>query len=175
MRLLMAQCRLGIILALMAILHGPVAATANTLPSPTDKPILILGGAIDHTNAADEAHLDRPMLEALGLKTVKTTNPFETGVQEFTGVLLHDVLRLVGGDDKTMIIATALDGYTVEIPVTDAITYDVLLAMMWNGERMTVRRRGPIWVIYPIDQHPELRNEIYSNRTIWQLKRLTVR
>lgn len=175
MRLLIARRQLGMILALMAMLIGPADTFANTLPSPTGKPILIIGGAIDRTNVDGEAHLDRAMLEALGLRTLETTNPFETGVQRFSGVLLRDVLRLVGGDDKTMMVASALDGYTVEIPVADAIAYDVLLAMTWNGERMTVRRRGPIWVIYPIDQTPELRDEIFSNRTIWQLKRLTVR
>ena len=50
----------------------------------------------------------------------------------------------------------------------------MLLATTWKGKVMTVRDKGPIWVVYPVDQHAELADEMYSSRSIWQLTKLTV-
>ena len=47
--------------------------------------------------------------------------------------------------------------------------------MVWNGQEMTVRNKGPLWIVYPVDQFDELKKEIYSIRSIWQLARLTIK
>ena len=41
--------------------------------------------------------------------------------------------------------------------------------------QLTVRQRGPLWVIYPWSDQPNLQNEVYYSRSIWQLKALEVR
>ena len=33
---------------------------------------------------------------------------------------------------------------------------------------MSVRDKGPIFVIYPFDEAPELYNETYFGRSVWQ-------
>ena len=43
-----------------------------------------------------------------------------------------------------------------------------------NGKAMDVRNKGPIWIIYPIDEFPELKTEEISGRSIWQLDKLLV-
>jgi len=151
----------------------PDAATAEMKP-PAGKVILTLGGKIARTNVDGTARFDHDMLLAVGLTRLSTSNQFETGVQDYEGVLLKDLLAYVGATG-TRLLATALDGYTVEIPVDDAGKYPVLLAMNWNGKPMTVRNKGPIWVIYPIDQFPELKEERFSARSIWQLSRIDVK
>jgi hypothetical protein len=35
---------------------------------------------------------------------------------------------------------------------------------------MAVRDKGPLFIIYPFDQHAELRNSVYHSRCAWQLK-----
>ena len=160
--------------ALLLTWPGGPALAQDPLPSPTGPVILTVEGAISMTNTGATATFDRGMLEALGMRTLQTSNPFETGQHEFEGVLLRDVLDRVGAKGE-LLTAFALDGYTVEIPVSDAAAYDIILAMVWNGKPMRVRNKGPLWVIYPVDHHKELRSERYSNRTIWQLKRLVVR
>lgn len=148
-------------------------AKAATLPQPTGKVLLTVSGAITQHNTGDEAAFDRAMLQSLGMHKLRTTNPFETGIHEFEGVLLRDVLDKVGATGSKL-IAFALDGYAVEIPASDAREYEVLLALVWNGKQMTVRNKGPIWVIYPLDRYDELKDEKYSARSIWQLGRLVV-
>ena len=165
------SCFLVMIWALFGA-TGP--AMAAPLPTPTGEVILTVEGTIQTTNVGATAQFDREMLNALGVHKKTSSNPFETGTHDFEGVLLRDVLDRVGARGE-MLAAFALDGYTVEIPLSDAETYDVLLATTWNGEVMSVRRKGPLWVIYPVDDFPELRTESYSNRTIWQLTRIVVR
>ena len=151
---------------------APAQASAD-MQKPAGKVILSVDGAITEKNNGTDAVFDRDMLRALGMHSLTSSNPFETGVQHFEGVLLSDLLARVGASGK-MIVAHALDGYAVEIPISDAKRYPVLLAMVRNGKEMTVRNKGPLWVVYPVDQFEELKEEIYSTRSIWQLTRLTI-
>lgn len=144
------------------------------LKQPTGDVILVVTGKIGESNGDGEARFDRDMLESLGMETLKTATPFEEGIQTFEGPLLSMLLRHVDATGD-LLLATALDGYTVEIPVTDAIDYPVILAMAWNGVKMGVRNKGPVWIIYPIDQHPELVQERFSARSVWQLNRIEIR
>ncbi|MEQ8665901.1 MAG: molybdopterin-dependent oxidoreductase [Rhodospirillales bacterium] len=164
--------------ATIAVVFGlslicPTAATAG-LATPAGPVILVVKGKIGETNVGDEAHFDREMLMALGMRSLTTHNPFETGLQEYEGVLFSDVLKAVDADGEVL-VGTALDGYSIEIPVEDIMTFPVMLAMTWNGEVMRPRNKGPLWVVYPIDQYPELQDETYSVRTIWQLADIDVR
>ena len=39
---------------------------------------------------------------------------------------------------------------------------------------MSVRDKGPLFVIYPFDEAPELNNETYYGRSAWQVKSIEV-
>ena len=43
-----------------------------------------------------------------------------------------------------------------------------------NGVTLSVRERGPMMLIYPFDSHPELHTQQYLNRSIWQVRQITV-
>lgn len=141
---------------------------------PTGRVILEVAGAIDHTNGDNIMRYDRPMLEALGLRDIVTETPWTDGPATFTGVLARDLLANVGATGTT-IFAIALNDYGVEIPITDFETFDVILALRKDGEYLTVRDRGPLWVIYPWSDFTDLQNELYYSRSIWQLRTLDVR
>lgn len=164
-----------LLLVMLGVAAGSrVAFADDQLPTPTSEVLLRVDGSISARNTDDAALFDRGMLEGLGMHTMKTSsNPFEPGKHEFKGVLLRDILNAVGASGDT-IIAGALDGYKIKIPKSDAYDYDVLVAMIWNGKVMRVRNRGPLWVLYPIDQHKELNSAEYSGRSIWQLNNLTI-
>lgn len=163
---------LALILSLVFAGHGSLIA--QELPKPSSEVLLTVDGNIGVTNANGKAEFDRSMLEALGMQSLKTSNPFEMGLHEFEGVLLRDLLDTLKAAGTTL-EARALDGYTIEMPIKDAYDYPVMLAMLWNGEIMRVRNRGPIWVIYPIDLYDELKGPRFSGRSIWQLKSITVK
>ncbi len=165
----------SIVFIAIAVLVGfarPVLA--ELLPSPRGPVVLIIDGNISNTNDGKTAQFDRSQLEALGVRALSTSNPFVEGVQHYEGVLFSDLLELVGAKG-TIVAAQALDGYTIDIPIEDVRAFPVILAMKWNGKIMRVRNKGPLWVVYPIDQYDNLKTETYSSRSIWQLSRLTIK
>ena len=150
-----------------------VPAKAQDLPVPEGPVILAVSGDIAETNQDDLAAFDRTMLEALGSVSLTTTTAWTEGPVTFEGPLVRDVLSLVGAEG-TVVTATALNDYAVDIPFTDFQDYDVLLALEMNGERMSVRDKGPIWIVYPRDEYAELQTVEYNARWIWQLRSLNV-
>jgi hypothetical protein len=92
----------------------------------------------------------------------------------FEGPLGSAFLDAVGAKGDTLLI-TALNDYTAEVPIEDFRKWPVILATRMNGEPMPVREKGPIFVIYPFDADPALYNELYFNRSVWQVKSIEVR
>lgn len=71
-------------------------------------------------------------------------------------------------------MASAVNDYTIEFPVEDALKDGPIIAFLRNGEEMSVRDKGPLWIIYPYDQDPAYRTEVVYSRSIWQLDRIAV-
>jgi len=116
---------------------------------------------------------DRAALEAMAIETVETTTAWTDGKQVFEGPLARDILAAADAQGET-VRAVALNDYAVEIPVSDFHRYDVIIALRHNGEAMSVRDKGPLWIIYPRDAHSELQTSAQNDKWIWQLSRLDV-
>lgn len=147
--------------------------SAADLAPPSGRVLLRMSGDIEHRNTAHELALDRHQLEMLPQITVRTVTPWTDGIVEFQGPLVRDVLALAGAHGTT-VQARAVNSYQVAIPVSDLTSYDVILAMRRDGKLMSLRDKGPLWVIYPWSEHEELRNEQFHGRSIWQLEALEI-
>lgn len=158
---------LGLILAL-------AGTSVHAMEVPKGTVILEVAGRISVSNhESGSVRFDRSMLEELGLIEVVTHTPWTEGSIRFEGILVRDLLRAVGADG-TSVRAVAINDYAIEIPTVDFEDYPVILALRRDGEYMRIRDKGPLWMIYPWQDNPELRTEIYHSRSIWQLKHLTV-
>lgn len=157
----------GLVLAAAPAVGGP------ELSEPEGRVILTISGAIDRTNGDALARFDLKMLEELGTTTITTTTSWTDGPQEFEGVLARDVLKAVGATGG-MIAAPALNDYQITIPASDFEKYDVLFATHMNGVELTARDKGPIWIVYPRDDHRELRNQKVDAKWLWQLSKISV-
>jgi hypothetical protein len=146
---------------------------AEPLPTPQGPVILHVSGNIDIGNTPDGADFDRQMLIELGETELSTSTPWTDGVQVFRGVLGRTLFERLGGEG-TLVQATALNDYMVEVPMEDFLKYDLLLATQMNGEEMRVSDKGPVWIVYPRDAVPELQNRKLHDRWVWQLKSLKV-
>lgn len=146
---------------------------SNALEMPKERVVLTVIGAIDETNAAGQAEFDLAMLKELDGRSGEMETPWTEGTTRFDGPLLRSVLDAVGAHGKTLRI-TALNDYSAEVPMADATEFDTMLAIGMNGEPMSIRDKGPIFMIYPFDQHPELYNEKYFSRSVWQIKSIEV-
>lgn len=153
---------------LACALLAAAPALADGLPAPTGEIVLTVTGEIGVTNQGDAAVFDLEMLRALGEVTFDTTTPWTDGVQSFTGVSLEVLMQAVGVSEGTL-TATAINDYAVEIPVSDAVTDGPMIAYLQNGDPMSVREKGPLWVVYPFDANEDYQSEVVYSRSIWQL------
>lgn len=149
-------------------------AAADSLPTPSEDVVLTVTGRIAETNGDGVALFDLPMLYEMGATQIETTTIWTEGPQVFEGVPLVDLIAALGAEGS-VIAASALNDYTVEIPLSDIIPGGPILAYAQNGEPLSVRDKGPLWVIYPYDDKAEYQSEVIYARSIWQVKRMEFR
>jgi len=152
-----------------------LALPASALEALKGEAILEVSGEISVFNTADgKAQFDQAALNKYATTTVITETPWTNGLVTFEGVLVRDILASLK-HKGSQVAATAINDYTVKIPIKDFDDYNVILAYKMNGKVMNIRDKGPLWLIYPWTENPELKTELYHSRSIWQLKLLTVK
>ena len=70
---------------------------------------------------------------------------------------------------------TALNDYHTELPMEDFYAFPVLLAYSLNGELMSVRDKGPLWIVFPRDDNPVFGEPENTYKWVWQLATMEVR
>lgn len=158
-------------LCLLAMMS--LASFAQTLGKPVGPVVLQVSGKIAQTNAPGLAEFDADMLDALPLAQIITTTPWQQGLVTFAGPSLKTLLATVGAHGQTLSMV-ALDDYSVHIPLGDVAQFNPVLARRMNGVVLKVRDRGPLFMIYPFDDMPVLKSDVYYNRSIWHLTRIVV-
>lgn len=170
----MPAMRIGAAIAMIAGILAASAAVGGTLSRPTGSVILTVTGAIENTNADGAAEFDRTMLEALPQGTIVTHTPWDEGEVRYEGVLAKAVMEAVGATG-TEALAVALNDYKATVPLADFEAHDVILAYRRDGDDLTIRTKGPLFIVYPFDDKPGLLDELILHRSVWQLKSLDVR
>lgn len=120
------------------------------------------------------AELSMSDLDAMDQTTYVTANAFLESPAKFSGPLLRDVLALYNLTVSDEITITALNDYSIQIPFSDALDHEVILATKLDDKVMSVRDKGPIWLMYPVSKKPEIDNTIYESRMIWQMISITL-
>jgi hypothetical protein len=174
-----------LIFAVWLLNHTTTWAQTRGLPS-SDQVVLSVGGRVNIQTATLDSNLhsrvnpqlshgrlnfDLQTLERLPQHQFTTMTPWSDKPIHFSGPLLRDVLKVTGAQGVS-IRATAINDYRINIPVDDALRFDMIVATRMNGERMSVRDKGPLFVVYPFDSQPSLQHARYYERSIWQLKSL---
>lgn len=154
----------------------PVSLVLATLMVPaaysqSEPVVLTIDGAIEGGKPVDFTMAE---LEALGTKTIVTATPWTEGAPKFEGVPMSVLLDHVGATGETAEIM-ALNNYQTSIPISDFTDYPVVLATKMNGDYMTVRNKGPLFVMYPFDDDPALKTELYFSRAAWQVRTITIK
>ena len=111
---------------------------------------------------------------------IETQTAWTEGAHHFEGIALTDILKKAGIDASTakasaLLRLTAWNDYIVDIPLRDAVDYKTLVAAFMDGKRLTIKDKGPYWLVYPRDSYSELQDSRFDHRWSWQLKELTVK
>lgn len=149
------------------------SAPADTLPDPQGQVVLTVSGAISNTNGDGIAEFDMAMLDAMQQRETLTETPWFDGEQTFTGPLLSDIMQVVGAEGSEIRV-TAINDFAASMPWSDLADFPTILASRNNGALMSVRDKGPLFVIYPFEEHEELRDEVHFSRSVWQVVSIEV-
>lgn len=116
--------------------------------------------------------LDRAQLAALPQHRVQTSTAWTDGKKVFEGPLMRDVLALLGLSATSVQSVTlqAWNDYEVEVNAADYYQWDVVLAHSMDGQPLTLRDRGPLWVVYPRDDFAPLQDSRFDHRWVWMLR-----
>lgn len=156
-----------------AALRYAVLALFMAVPAVAEQVVLTISGDVLPPPDGEAWTFDMKALRALPSDRIETATIWTDGVQVFEGVPLNALLEHVGAADG-IIEAVALNDYAVTIPTTDAVENGPILAYERNGGRISVRDKGPLWIVYPFDDNRDYKSEEYYSRSIWQLDRLKI-
>jgi hypothetical protein len=157
---------------LLAVLFlAAPAVLAQEFAAPTGDVLLTVSGQITKTNGPGTLSLDAAQFGALPQHKFTTSTIWTDGTPTFEGVLLKDLIAAVGVTGS-IISLTALNDYKISIPMADVNDDGPLLAYMMDGKTMSLRDKGPVWLVYPYDANADYRSEQTYARSIWQLGRV---
>lgn len=109
-------------------------------------------------------------LDALPQVTIRTSTPWHQGEQVFAGPSLLGLIKHHGIEGK-LLLAEAINDYHSLIPIDELTAEHPILATRRNGNTMSVRDKGPIFIIYPYSTIGKIQARILS-QSVWQLVRL---
>jgi len=148
--------------------------TNAEMPAPGGPVILSISGQVGVTNINATAQFDADMLEALPQHEIRTKTPWHEEETAFSGPLLATLMDAVKGEGDILQFK-ALNDYVSTIPVEEIHKYPLILANRANGARIAVRNKGPLIVIYPFSDVPELYNEMTFSRSAWQVVSIEIK
>lgn len=143
----------------------------DPIPAPKGKVILTIRGATSPFAKSGVIRFDREVLEEIGLIRYSSKNRWYDNAMTYEGVFGSRLMEIVGvPKNAKFLLLKALNDYAVRIPVTDFSRWPVMFALKLNGKYMTVREKGPIWIVYPNHLYPKLGKQPHIAKWIWQLK-----
>ncbi|MBK1988548.1 molybdopterin-dependent oxidoreductase [Sphaerospermopsis aphanizomenoides BCCUSP55] len=87
-------------------------------------------------------------------------------VFKFTGISVNTLLKKVGTQPGvTEITFVCYDAYQVTVKIQDLVNYPIILAVAKDGKPIERDQGGPIYLVFPYTQHPQLRKDY--NEGMW--------
>jgi hypothetical protein len=158
----------GLVPRLGAVLLAAFSAFGS--PARAEEPVLSVTGLADGA----ELQLTLDDLREMGATDLQTGTPWSEGVSTFTGVTGRRFVEALqaGG---TEVAADAINNYHIAIPFDVFASDELLIAFARDGQPMSVREKGPLWIIFPYDSDPIYHSDTYKAYSIWSLTRLEFR
>ncbi len=157
--------------ALGAIVLSVMPVMGLAASSSSDGPDLL---QVEFQSSAASTQFNLADLQAFPPISFETHTPWTTGVQRFTGVSLSALLAHLEVTEGTLVFH-AVNDYVVEFAVSGAAAGAPIVAYERNGAAMSMRDKGPLWVVFPYDSDPAYQTEEIYSKSAWQLVRIVVK
>lgn len=114
-------------------------------------------------------------LESLPQTTYTTQLPWLDSPAEFDGVKLSTLLQHAFGKVPERVEVRALNDYHSNLSREDILRYQPIVAYKQNRHYIKVRNKGPYWLIYSMDEYPEIDVALYHSQMVWQINRISAK
>ncbi|MCG4454773.1 hypothetical protein LJY18_15875 [Pseudomonas sp. MMS21-TM103] len=162
---------LPMLLLTTLVLTSPIISASDTWQDAPRHPVILTVTGELGCCPSGQALFDLERLQALPQVEVRTQTPWTDQQDNYRGPRLSVLIDSLQGRGEWL-EATALNDYATRFNLMAARQYPVILATHKNGQPMSVRDKGPIWILYPLSDSPELRKEEHQQSMVWQLKTL---
>lgn len=115
---------------------------------------------------------DLDALAALPQTTVRADFPKGGPVVEFTGVSIAALAEAAGATGATVSVQ-ALDGYAVEVPMSEMVEKGAVLALARDGKPLGIGSFGPAQLVFPRAEREDLA-EMADDWWVWQVYHVRV-
>ncbi|MFA8443998.1 oxidoreductase [Yoonia sp.] len=167
--------RRNFLLAAPFVIIGSRLAVAQDAASPpvTGPVLLTVDGDIARPSQGSTAVFDQQRLDQLPQNEFRTSTIWTEGLRRFSGPTLQGLLDdVVAGSGEIM--ATAINDYVVDISRSLVKPTTPIIANRIDGMPFSVRKKGPLWIVFPYDSDPLFRSEPVYASSVWQLSKLTI-
>lgn len=124
-------------------------------------------------SAGERKQYTRVQLLQLPQYSINTKLPWTDESHTYSGPRLEDVLQLAKVKGHWLKL-DALDFYNVSLNFNKIKKFNPILALERDKKQLTVRNKGPLWLILPVDDHAELKAAIYNDFMVWHLIKIGV-
>src|SRR6056297_1576750 len=142
---------------LAGLAAGLVLSIASGAPAIalTDDDLLCVTGDVDTRGGVG---LDADALAALPQQGFETSTIWTDGPRRFSGPSLGSVLQHAGAGPGDLRLV-AINDYVVDLPRDTVEATLPIIATHIDGQRFTVREKGPLWLVFPYDSAARFQRE----------------
>jgi hypothetical protein len=108
-------------------------------------------------------------LDTLPQQEFVTKLPWLKDKHKYQGVKLSDIATMLGDESYRSATLHALNNYEADVPRTDIEQYHPVIVYRVDNQQMSVRDKGPYWLVYDLSRYPELNVIRYQAQMVWQL------
>ncbi|GAK82579.1 hypothetical protein JCM19238_122 [Vibrio ponticus] len=109
------------------------------------------------------------LLQEFPTTSFETRLPWFPDQRSFTGIPVTKLIERYGDSNTFAVTFLALNDYAATSTVEDIRNFSPIVAVKMNGEPMKVRHKGPYWLIFNLNKHPEIDNVAYHSQMVWQI------
>ncbi|MBO1518377.1 molybdopterin-binding protein [Oceanisphaera pacifica] len=114
-------------------------------------------------------------LQALKQADITTSHPWSNEPRHYHGVDLNDLLDRLFSQQKVLSIQLeAINDFSIEIDWSRIASYMPILAWQEDQRVMSLRNKGPLWLMLPFDKVPSVQQADFIHFMAWQLKSIRV-
>ncbi len=148
-----------------------LAGCKSEPPATTGPALLTISGKIGVKNTGETFVVDQAYFDAKSVE-VTLADPWMGESLTYQGILVRDLLKdlKVSKDAQTLRLVSS-DGKGVNISISEAARWNILLARRSNGAELELDAGGPVKVVFPA----EARGSYPDAAWIWWLSTAEVR